>query len=89
MPLHAIRRPFAALLAVSLLLCASATAQDESAESLAAAFIAKVLGSAVFVSGRDVDEALNNSIYPFLALNRNESGDLTRLEVDRERGGAG
>ena len=74
------------LLIAMCLIQGPARSQDVSAESLGAAFIAKVLGSAIFVSERSVDDALHQSIYPFLAINRNGPNDLTRLEIDRAKG---
>jgi CubicO group peptidase (beta-lactamase class C family) len=63
-----------------------AAQNDVSSESLTAAFVAKVLGSAVFVSGREIEHGVRESIYPFLSLNRNRPNDITQLDVDREKG---
>ena len=57
-----------------------------SSDELNAAFSAKVLASAVFVSGRQVHEALENSVYAFVGEGGLEPEDLTSIVVDRERG---
>ena len=62
-----------------------ARANDTSTESLAAAFVAKVLGSALFVSDRGQDDALAESVYPYFPILGFEQNDLTQLQVDREK----
>lgn len=82
-----LKRTLIPALLLSFAVSASAIAQEQAtADELGAAFLAKVLGSAVFVSGRDVDEALKNSIYPFMQLNGNKPEDISVLEVDKRRG---
>jgi len=72
---------------VALILASSTVhAEKPTLDQLAAAFSAKVLGSAVFVSGRDVDEALENSVYAFMRTSGFSPEDLTDIDVDRETG---
>jgi CubicO group peptidase (beta-lactamase class C family) len=87
----------AALVATLALACAPPKEEAKSAEealvpyapsvtpsSLGIASYAKVLCSAVFVSGRELEEAKNVSGY-FL-VPEGERGEVTAIEVDRERG---
>jgi CubicO group peptidase (beta-lactamase class C family) len=65
---------------------AGAEVPEQTVEELSAGFAAKVLASAVFVSGREVDEALANSVYPFVIQGGRRPEELTAIEVDREAG---
>jgi CubicO group peptidase (beta-lactamase class C family) len=68
-----------------VLLVLGARANDPTLDELTAAFSAKVLGSAVFVSGRDAEEALRNSIYPLARTTGHRPEDFTRVDVDPEK----
>jgi len=61
-----------------------ASAQEPSVDELTAAFAAKVLGSAVFVSGREVDEALEHSVFVLARMTGHRPEDFTDIAVDRE-----
>lgn len=54
-------------------------------DELTAAFSAKVLGSALFVSGREQDEALQNSVFPLARMTRHKPEDFTDIRVDRDK----
>lgn len=64
--------------------CEVHAATQASLDELTAAFSAKVLGSAIFVSGRDKDEALENSVYVFARTTGHTPDDFTRIDVDHE-----
>jgi CubicO group peptidase (beta-lactamase class C family) len=74
----------AVLLAVVVCLVQGGGAQ-EPLDELTAAFTAKVLGSAIFVSGREQDEALENSIYIFARTTGHKPEHFTDIQVDREK----
>lgn len=61
-----------------------ASAQGPSIDELTAAFSAKVLGSAVFVSGREVDEALEHSVFVLARMTGHRPEDFTDIIVNRE-----
>jgi CubicO group peptidase (beta-lactamase class C family) len=79
-------RRLACVCSLLLSLCCHrlATAQ-EPLDELTAAFTAKVLGSAIFVSGREQAEALENSIYVFARTTGHKPEDFTSINVDREK----
>lgn len=62
-----------------------AAAQEPTIDELTASFAAKVLGSAVFVSGREVDEALENSMFVLARMTGHAPDDFTDVQVDREK----
>lgn len=71
--------------AIGVGLTAGAYAENASVEELVAAFSAKVLGSAVFVSGRDLDEAMKNSVTVLAALSGVQPDDYTYVDVNRRK----
>jgi CubicO group peptidase (beta-lactamase class C family) len=79
------RRVALACLVLIALGCDSFAAAQQPLDELTAAFTAKVLGSAIFVSGRELDEALENSIYVFARTTGHKPEDFTRINVDREK----
>lgn len=82
----ALRMFLIAGLAVVCTVPPAAAEQPQSLEELTAGFAAKVLASAVFVSERDTDEALANSIIPFLIQGGARAEDLVDVQVDRAAG---
>jgi len=80
------RCPAAILLVALFLFSALAVRAEEPAlDELTAAFSAKVLGSAVFVSGREKDEALENSVFVLARMTGHKPDDFTKIVVNREK----
>ena len=73
------------LLIIGLCCGVVATGQEPTIDELTASFAAKVLGSAVFVSGREVDEALENSVFVLARMTGHAPDDFTDVQVDREK----
>ena len=63
----------------------SISAQPPSIEELTAAFSAKVLGSAIFISGRDEEEAMRNSVAVLAGFSGFNKEDFTQIDVNTEK----
>ncbi len=67
-----------------LLACIPLAAQNETRVELTAAFATKVLASAVFVSERTPEEAIQNSVLPLIATWGYKPKDIHSYQLDRD-----
>ena len=80
------KRSTVAVLPILVLCCEVIVAdQEPTIDELTASFSAKVLGSALFVSGRDKDEALEDSVFVLARMTGHKPEDFTNIKVDRKK----